>query len=114
MYKGEILNEIKSRVVFIALPETPSGPINFQDPSTRYLILSTPNNYGFLVPVFMDQTSLRQRQDKLVPHMIEFKTINSILENEFCMGIVFCTTKFEILYFRKDLSRVFPSIKLSN
>jgi hypothetical protein len=114
MYKGEILNEITSKVLFIALPQTPSGPINFEDPSTQYLILNSPGTRGFVVPVFMDQASLSQRNDKLVPYMIEFKTLTKILENQFCLGILFCAPKFDIVYTRQDLSRVLPEVKVTN
>jgi hypothetical protein len=108
MYNGEILNELKSKILFIALPEPPARPVDFDDPTTQYMILTQYGINGFLVPVFLDQRSLSQRDDKAIPHMIEFRTIAKFLENQNCRGILFCTRKFDVVYTRQDLSRVLP------
>jgi hypothetical protein len=106
LYKGEILNQLKDMVTFLAFPEAVTGPINFGDPTLQYVSFVSPDKRGFLVPIFMDPASLKMRSEKLFPHMIEFKAITKILENEFCLGIVFCSNYPDMVYTRQELSRV--------
>ncbi len=113
MYKGEILNELKNKVLFIALPQEPTGPIDFSDPTQQYLIINVPQNHGFVLPAFMDQASLKQRNEKGVAHMVDFKSLTIILEGPYCLGLLLCCGHYEVLLKRTELARVAPSIKIS-
>lgn len=88
LYKGEILNTLKNMVVFLAFPEEITGPLNLADPSLPFITLIAPDRSGFVLPVFMDPASLKQRSDKLFPHMVEFKSIEKLFENQHCLGIL--------------------------
>ena len=108
MYKGEILNELKNKILFMAFPETPSGPVDLSDPTLKFLYLTSPDNRGLVVPVFTDQVSLQKRNDKLVPHMIDFKSLAKLLANPYCLGILFCCGPHDIFYNRNESLKVLP------
>lgn len=93
LYRGEILKELKSVVLFIGLAEQPTGLINFDDPSLEVLSIPTQDGRGLLLLTFVDQASLKTAEVKSFPYMVDFRTISKIMGNPVFFGLIVCSGK---------------------
>jgi hypothetical protein len=103
IYRGQILNALKDKVVFLGLREQPNGPVKFEEYQTPMWIVQSPDNRGVFLIAFLDQKSLKLQNPSAFPYMVDFRTISKIMDHPQFLGLIVGSNNQFLTFLKPEL-----------